>query len=140
LKKQQELSDMSEFRMWAEDPVSLACSVVELPEILAMEARTNGNGHPHDVLPPLKAPVAILGVPFSDITLTQTIERIEQMITSRQPHYVVTANVDFLVQAREDVELRRILFDAHHSGVAADFPRQLVCVYIHCINARRAVL
>src|SRR5947207_10880680 len=103
---------MSEFRMWAEDPVSLACSVVELPEILAMEARTNGNGHPHEPLPPLKAPVTILGVPFSDITLAQTIERIEQMIHSRRSHYIVTANVDFLVQARADVELHRILVEA----------------------------
>jgi N-acetylglucosaminyldiphosphoundecaprenol N-acetyl-beta-D-mannosaminyltransferase len=35
------------------------------------------------------------------------------MVALRQPHYLVTANVDFLVQAQEDVELRRILFDAH---------------------------
>src|SRR5207244_9803567 len=38
---------------------------------------------------------------------------IERMIESHQPHYVVTANVDFLVQARRDVELRRILLEAH---------------------------
>ena len=35
------------------------------------------------------------------------------MISSQRPHYLVTANVDFLVQAQDDVELRRILFDAH---------------------------
>jgi len=103
---------MSEFRMWAEDPVSLACSVVELPEILEMEARTGANGHPQEVLPLLKAPVTILGVPFSAVTLEQTIERIEQMIHSRRAHYIVTANVDFLVQARSDVELHRILVEA----------------------------
>jgi N-acetylglucosaminyldiphosphoundecaprenol N-acetyl-beta-D-mannosaminyltransferase len=34
------------------------------------------------------------------------------MIASRRPQYVVTANVDFLVQARRDEELRRILVDA----------------------------
>jgi N-acetylglucosaminyldiphosphoundecaprenol N-acetyl-beta-D-mannosaminyltransferase len=34
------------------------------------------------------------------------------MIASRRPHYVATANVDFLVQARGDVELRRILLEA----------------------------
>ena len=34
------------------------------------------------------------------------------MIASRRPHYVVTANVDFLVQARRDVELRHILLEA----------------------------
>ena len=58
-------------------------------------------------------PVALLGVPFDKVTMSQAVQRIEQMVASRQPHYVVTANVDFLVQARRDVELRRILLDAH---------------------------
>lgn len=58
-------------------------------------------------------PIAILGVPFDNVTTAETIEAVERMVVSRQPHYLVTANVDFLVQAQEDVELRRILFDAH---------------------------
>jgi N-acetylglucosaminyldiphosphoundecaprenol N-acetyl-beta-D-mannosaminyltransferase len=58
-------------------------------------------------------PLAILGVPFDNVTTAETIQAIERMVASRQPHYLVTANVDFLVQAQEDVELRRILFDAH---------------------------
>lgn len=58
-------------------------------------------------------PIAILGVPFDNVTTAETIEAIERMVASRQPHYLVTANVDFLVQAQDDVELRRILFDAH---------------------------
>jgi N-acetylglucosaminyldiphosphoundecaprenol N-acetyl-beta-D-mannosaminyltransferase len=58
-------------------------------------------------------PIAILGVPFDNITIAETLAIIEQMILSRRPHYLATANVDFLVQARQDVELRRILFDAH---------------------------
>jgi exopolysaccharide biosynthesis WecB/TagA/CpsF family protein/anti-anti-sigma factor len=58
-------------------------------------------------------PLAILGVPFDNVTTAETIATIDDMIASRQPHYLVTANVDFLVQAQEDVELRRILFDAH---------------------------
>ncbi|HEX4263098.1 MAG TPA: WecB/TagA/CpsF family glycosyltransferase [Verrucomicrobiae bacterium] len=58
-------------------------------------------------------PIAILGVPFDNITTAETIEAIERMVESREPHYLVTANVDFLVQAKEDVELRRILFDSH---------------------------
>ena len=57
-------------------------------------------------------PVAVLGVPFDHVTIDDAIGRIEAMIASRQPHYVVTANVDFLVQAHRDVELRRILLDA----------------------------
>jgi N-acetylglucosaminyldiphosphoundecaprenol N-acetyl-beta-D-mannosaminyltransferase len=58
-------------------------------------------------------PIAILGVPFDNVTTADAISSIDTMIASRSPHYVVTANVDFLVQARDDVELRRILFDAH---------------------------
>src|SRR5690349_2084863 len=58
-------------------------------------------------------PIAILGVPFDNVTTAETIEAIHRMVESKQPHYLVTANVDFLVQAQEDVELRRILFDAH---------------------------
>src|SRR5688572_10721662 len=57
-------------------------------------------------------PIAILGVPFDHVTIHEAIGRIEAMIASRRPHYVVTANVDFLVQAHRDVELRRILLEA----------------------------
>jgi N-acetylglucosaminyldiphosphoundecaprenol N-acetyl-beta-D-mannosaminyltransferase len=60
-----------------------------------------------------RAPIAMLGVAFDNVTVPEAIDRIGAMIASRQPHYVVTANVDFLVQARADVELRRILLDAH---------------------------
>ena len=100
--------------MWAEDPVSCACSVVELPELIQMEARSaavaagRGSGSPA----PWEIPIALLGVPFPALTFATTIERIEQMIASRQPHYIATANVDFLVQARSDMELHRVLFDA----------------------------
>jgi N-acetylglucosaminyldiphosphoundecaprenol N-acetyl-beta-D-mannosaminyltransferase len=62
----------------------------------------------------LNAPsIAILGIPFDNITTAQTVEAIEEMVRSRKPHYLATANVDFLVQAKHDVELRRILLDAH---------------------------
>ena len=57
-------------------------------------------------------PLAILGVPFDNVTTEQVIQTIVEMVASRRPHYLVTANVDFLVQAQTDVELRRILFDA----------------------------
>ena len=53
-----------------------------------------------------------MGVPFDHLTLEEAMRLIEQMISSGQPHYLVTANVDFLVQARGDAELRRILLDA----------------------------
>jgi N-acetylglucosaminyldiphosphoundecaprenol N-acetyl-beta-D-mannosaminyltransferase len=62
---------------------------------------------------PAAAPIAILGVPFDNITTEETLRIVEEMIASRRPHYLATANVDFLLQAARDVELRRILFDAH---------------------------
>jgi len=59
-----------------------------------------------------RRPIAILGVPFDNLTMGKAVERIQAMIASQEPHYAVTANVDFLVQAREDVELRHILFES----------------------------
>ncbi|HLZ53770.1 MAG TPA: WecB/TagA/CpsF family glycosyltransferase [Verrucomicrobiae bacterium] len=59
------------------------------------------------------APVAVLGVVFDNVTFAETLKRIQDMVAARRPHYVVTANVDFLVQARRDAELRRILAEAH---------------------------
>jgi len=57
-------------------------------------------------------PIALFGVPFDNVTIAQALDRIEEMVGARRPHYIVTANVDFCIQALEDVELRRILFDA----------------------------
>ncbi len=59
-----------------------------------------------------RQPIALLGVAFDNLTLNETVGRIEEMIVSRRSHHVVTANVDFLAQARRDVELQRILLDA----------------------------
>jgi N-acetylglucosaminyldiphosphoundecaprenol N-acetyl-beta-D-mannosaminyltransferase len=61
----------------------------------------------------MRDPVVILGVPFDSVTTAEAITRIEGMIASGKPHYVITANVDFVVQAQSDIELRRIFFDAH---------------------------
>ncbi|HEV2696304.1 MAG TPA: WecB/TagA/CpsF family glycosyltransferase [Verrucomicrobiae bacterium] len=60
-----------------------------------------------------KSPIAILGVPFDNITLAETCSLAAQMIESRYPHYATTVGVDFLIASQVDVELRRILFDAH---------------------------
>ena len=60
-----------------------------------------------------KLPTALLGVPFDNLTVTEALDRIDDMVASGDPHYVVTANVDFCVQSFEDVELRRILVEAH---------------------------
>ncbi len=61
---------------------------------------------------PARWPVAILGVPIDPVTMDEALDRVEGMIRSGRTHYVVTPNVDFLVQARRDQELHRILLDA----------------------------
>ena len=55
----------------------------------------------------------MMEVPFDRVDLPQALDRIGGMVDSRQPHYLATANVDFLVQAKSDAELRRILNEAH---------------------------
>ena len=70
----------------------------------------NNVAHLQTSAPP---PIVLLGVPFDNVTTAATVTVIEQMVASRQPHHLVTANVDFLVQALHDVELHRILTDAH---------------------------
>src|SRR6478609_3796979 len=65
------------------------------------------------VAPSSNPPIAIMGVRFDNVSAAEAVGAVEKMIASGSPHYLVTANVDFLVQAQADVELRRILFDAH---------------------------
>lgn len=61
---------------------------------------------------PHPLPIAILGVSFDPMTLASAVDRIAAMIAARRPHFVVTPNVDFLVQARHDAELHQILVNA----------------------------
>lgn len=63
--------------------------------------------------PEAAPPILMMGVPFDNVTKAQTIGLIEKMVVSGKPHHLVTANVDFLTQAQNDVELHRILTDAH---------------------------
>jgi len=77
------------------------------PRFAAVPRRT-GRGSPS--IPAW--PVGLLGVPFDHVTKLEAVARIAAMIATRRPHYVVTANVDFLVQAQHDVELRHILLEA----------------------------
>lgn len=62
--------------------------------------------------PPRELPIAILGVSFDPMTLTTAVDRITEMVGARTPHFVVTPNVDFLVQAQHDAELHQILVQA----------------------------
>src|SRR5688572_13009999 len=58
-------------------------------------------------------PIAILGVPFDNLTADEVVELIVRMVASRRPHYLVTADVDLLVEAKRDLELCRALFEAN---------------------------
>lgn len=62
--------------------------------------------------PPRSA--VILGVPFHDLTLDESIARIGHAIAQRVPRYLATANLDFAMQASRDVELQRILVEAEY--------------------------
>jgi len=65
-----------------------------------------------DAAPAARWPVSILGVPLDVVTMDEALARIAAMVESGRPHYVVTPNVDFLVQARNNPELHRILCEA----------------------------
>jgi N-acetylglucosaminyldiphosphoundecaprenol N-acetyl-beta-D-mannosaminyltransferase len=53
--------------------------------------------------------VAVLGVPFQNVTMDETIALIEEQIREGGFHQVATANVDFLKNAMRDKKLRDIL-------------------------------
>ena len=57
--------------------------------------------------------VALLGLPFHDVATDEVIDEIDRIVAERKPRYLVTANLDFATQASRDVELQRILLDAH---------------------------
>ncbi len=69
-----------------------------------VEATPNANS--------LGAPIAIMGIPIDHLNRSQALTQIEQMIASHRPNYIATADVDLLIQARNNLELRRTLFDA----------------------------
>lgn len=59
--------------------------------------------------PPL---VVLLGLPFHDLTLEETLDWCRTRMHGHDPGYAVTANVDFTTQAYEDADLKKIVFFA----------------------------
>jgi N-acetylglucosaminyldiphosphoundecaprenol N-acetyl-beta-D-mannosaminyltransferase len=53
--------------------------------------------------------VAILGVPFHNVTMDDTIAFVDEKIRERGFHQIATANVDFLIHAMRDKEVQQIL-------------------------------
>lgn len=61
----------------------------------------------------LRPPALLFGMPIADLTLDETIESIGELIqrgrATGSTHQVTTVNVDFLVNARKDPDLRAII-------------------------------
>ena len=57
-------------------------------------------------------PLVIYGVPFHNVTFEEAISWIIERARSGRPTHVVTANLDFVMQARRDPALQRILLEA----------------------------
>jgi N-acetylglucosaminyldiphosphoundecaprenol N-acetyl-beta-D-mannosaminyltransferase len=53
--------------------------------------------------------VAVLGVPFDNVTMHEAIDVIEEKIEERGFHQVATANVDFVINAMHDESLQEML-------------------------------
>jgi len=64
--------------------------------------------------PMLKEPpiAVLLGLPFHDVTLGETLDYCKKAMASTECRYLVTANVDFTTQAYNDADLRKIVFFA----------------------------
>ena len=56
--------------------------------------------------------VDILGVRIHNVRMRETLEALQSFVSDRRPCIVVTPNVDFVMQAQEDADLRRILNNA----------------------------
>lgn len=56
--------------------------------------------------------VVLFGVPFHNVSYDEAIKWIVSRIHSGKPAMVATANVDFVMQAWEDLELHKILLEA----------------------------
>jgi len=53
--------------------------------------------------------VTLLGVPIDDVSMEETLERIDSFIAEGSFHQIATANIDYLVQATKDPEHRHTL-------------------------------
>ncbi len=56
--------------------------------------------------------IQVLGLPMANITEEEAVSLIGQMVASQRPHQVVTANPEFLVEARHNPAFRRVLQQA----------------------------
>lgn len=65
-----------------------------------------------NTIPPEPALTVLLGLPFHDLTLAETLDYCASSMQGERPRYMVTANVDFTTQAYDDPDLKKIVFFA----------------------------
>ena len=53
--------------------------------------------------------ITILGIPFDTLDMDAVIRRIEGFVLSGQPHYVATANLNFVATAYSDPEFLEVI-------------------------------
>lgn len=53
--------------------------------------------------------VVLLGIPFDNLDMDETVSRIEGFVLEGSPRYVATANVNFVVKAMQDDEFQEIV-------------------------------
>lgn len=64
---------------------------------------------PNEISP---VPLVLLGVPFHNVTFEEAIQWTVDRVRSGKPGFIATANLDFLVLAQTDPELRTVLREA----------------------------
>lgn len=57
-------------------------------------------------------PLVLFGVPFHNVTFEEAIQWVVDRVRSGKPGVIATANLDFIVQAQTDEELRNVLREA----------------------------
>lgn len=56
--------------------------------------------------------LVVLGLPFHNVTFDEAVAWVRERMAGGQPGYIVTVNVDFIMQAWRDPEMQRILIEA----------------------------
>lgn len=86
------------------------------PEILMnhQHNQSDPSSQPHRLL-------AVLGIPFDDVSFEDVLAWISRRVRDRHPAYIATVNLDFIMQAWRDPEQQRILLEAD-LVVADGFP------------------
>jgi N-acetylglucosaminyldiphosphoundecaprenol N-acetyl-beta-D-mannosaminyltransferase len=77
-------------------------------------------------------PVRVWGLPLAPFTFAQTVEQIDRLIQSGQPHYVITANIHYAMLAGRDPGLAAV-----NAGAAFLVADGMPLVWASCLRRRR---